>query len=327
MSHDEDDAEYLRDMAALDEENQSIPSEEEESPNHEWDKQEKKIKTDDEEVKEEEENNGPALESLYGFDMPINEVWYRKQLLHWAECDEHVDHKGRSKPLPRLEPEHPFDTAKLLPRVWMDVARGDTPLGRMVFILFPSVAPHACENFRALCTGEKGLGRSGQPLHFKGTYFFKIISHYFCQGGDTTMGDGSGGESIWGEHFKDELSHGKIALERGHLITANSGPDTNQSQFCVLFDEAEWLEDTATVFGVLDEGPEVLYLVEQTGLESTHVDPTTKTPTRAAAKSPFKHGGETHDPVTITDCGQLVLILTKTRKNGKPSHGCKWVVG
>ena len=331
-NHDEDEADYLRQMDDLNAEQEEadnddeLPSDDEIS-NHEWDAHKKEEKTEEEEMKEEEENKSTPLDTLYGFDMPKHEVYYRKQLVHWIECDENVDHRGRSKPLPHPKPIHPFDTSKILPRVWMEVSRGNQLLGRMVFILFPDVAPHACENFRCLCTGEKGIGRSSNPLHFKGTHFFKNIPHFLVQGGDTTVGDGTGGESIWGKPFKDEICHGKVKMERGYLITANVGPNTNRSQFCILYDEAEWLEDKSTVFGILDEGTEVLYGMEQAGMSSEHTDQVTHTPTRNAPKSPYKLGGETH-PLIITDCGQLILKETKTRGHrGKPHYGYKWIDG
>jgi peptidylprolyl isomerase len=323
---DNDDVEYLNAMDDLNE--PEIPSDEE-PVNHEWDGAEKKT-GEEEEVKEETNNKEPRLESPYGFQLPQDEIWYRKLLLEWIKCDNHVAskgrHKGQPKPLPHHKPHQPIINSKLLPRVWMNVSRGDQLLGRMVFILFPNITPHACENFRAMCTGEKGLGRSGNPLHFKNSHFFKNIPNYFCQGGDTTFGDGSGGESIWGESYVDEISHGTIKLERGYLITANNGPQTNQSQFCILYDEAEWLENTATVFGVLYQGQDVLALLEQAGMESEHIDPVTHTPTLDAAKSPYRHGGESH-PLTITDCGQLILKVIQKKLNGKPHFECEWVPG
>jgi hypothetical protein len=86
-----------------------------------------------------------------------------------------------------------------LPRVWFDMEIGGEPAGRIVIELRADVAPRTAENFRALCTGERGAGRSGKRLHFKGCGFHRIIPGFMCQGGDFTRGNGTGGESIYGE--------------------------------------------------------------------------------------------------------------------------------
>lgn len=85
------------------------------------------------------------------------------------------------------------------PRVYFDVSIGGQSAGRVVIELRKDVAPRTAENFRALCTGERGIGRSGKRLHFKGCSFHRIIPGFMCQGGDFTRGDGTGGESIYGE--------------------------------------------------------------------------------------------------------------------------------
>ena len=89
-------------------------------------------------------------------------------------------------------------------QVFFDITIGGEAAGRIVFELFGDVVPRTAENFRALCTGEKGLGRSGKPLHFKGSLFHRVIKGFMLQGGDFTAGNGTGGESIYGEKFADE---------------------------------------------------------------------------------------------------------------------------
>ncbi|KAG1053242.1 hypothetical protein G6F43_004672 [Rhizopus delemar] len=93
--------------------------------------------------------------------------------------------------------------AKNLPKVFFDIAVNGQHSGRMTFKLFSDTVPKTAENFRALCTGEKGKGISGKPLHYKNSYFHRIIPGFMAQGGDFTMGDGRGGESIYGRTFKE----------------------------------------------------------------------------------------------------------------------------
>ena len=92
-----------------------------------------------------------------------------------------------------------------LPRVFLDLALGREPIGRVTIELRADVVPKTCENFRALCTGERGRSaRTGTPLTYKGSTFHRVIPNFMCQGGDFTKGDGTGGESIYGETFRDE---------------------------------------------------------------------------------------------------------------------------
>ena len=91
------------------------------------------------------------------------------------------------------------------PVVFFDVTIGGASAGRITCELFADVAPRTCENFRCLCTGEKGIGREGKPLHFKGSVFHRVIPKFMAQGGDPT-GTGEGGDSVWGKYFRDEVN-------------------------------------------------------------------------------------------------------------------------
>ncbi|RLM54601.1 peptidyl-prolyl cis-trans isomerase CYP95 isoform X3 [Panicum miliaceum] len=132
----------------------------------------------------------------------------------------------------------------------------------MVFELFADVVPKTAENFRALCTGEKGVGKTTiSPLYYRGTKFHKIMKGLMAQGGDFSKNNGTGGESIYGGTFEDEnfvLRHD----DRGLLSMANTGPNTNGSQFFITFKPAPHLDRKNTVFGKLILGDDVLKKIE-----------------------------------------------------------------
>jgi peptidylprolyl isomerase len=120
-------------------------------------------------------------------------------------------------------------TSKDNPKVFFDITIGGKYIGRMTFLLYSDVTPKTAMNFKCLCTGEKGKASTGQPLHFKGSSFHRVIKGFMIQGGDFTRGDGTGGESIYGEKFADE--NFKVKHTTGGLLSmANAGPGTNGSQ-------------------------------------------------------------------------------------------------
>ena len=128
--------------------------------------------------------------------------------------------------------------------------------------LFANHCPITCENFRALCTGEKGKTRSGKDLHFKRSIFHRVIPGFMAQGGDFTNFDGTGGESIYGVTFKDE--NFKIPHSEPFLLSmANAGKNTNGSQFFITFAKTPHLNKKHTVFGRIESGHEVLRKMER----------------------------------------------------------------
>ena len=173
---------------------------------------------------------------------------------------------------------------KKLPRCFLEISAGSEKLGRVVVELRSDVAPKTAENFRALCTGEKGFG-------FKSSTFHRIIPGFMCQGGDFTNHNGTGGKSIYGEKFADEnftLKH----TGAGILSMANAGPNTNGSQFFLCLEKTPWLDGRHVVFGSVVEGMDVVKKMATYGSQS----------------------GSTSKKIVVSDCGEV-----KEAKNAKES--------
>ena len=169
------------------------------------------------------------------------------------------------------------------PRVWLDIAVGDKAVGRMTIHLFNDAVPMTSENFRALCTGESGLGYWMRPRWYKHSPFHRIIPGFMCQGGDFNFQNGGMGESIYGQYFRDEkfaFSHSK----RGLLSMASARfSNSCNSQFFITFGPAPWLDKKHVVFGQIETGLDVLAEIEQAG----------------------SIGGKPRKPVRIHKCGEL----------------------
>ena len=172
--------------------------------------------------------------------------------------------------------------AEVTEKVYFDITIDGKHAGRIVFGMFGNTVPKTVKNFSTLATGSAGNGNKGKPLHFKDSKFHRIIPGFMAQGGDFTAGNGTGGESIYGNKFNDEnfdLKHTKPYL----LSMANSGPNTNGSQFFITFKETPWLNGRHVVFGEVIEGQDVVDALEKIGSGS----------------------GATSKTAVISDCGVL----------------------
>ncbi|CAH1447361.1 unnamed protein product [Lactuca virosa] len=170
------------------------------------------------------------------------------------------------------------------PSVFLDLSIEGSPAERIVIELFADIVPRTAENFRALCTGEKGTGSvTGKPLHYKGIIFHRIIKGFMAQGGDFSKQNGTGGESIYGGKFADEnfkLDHSGAGI----LSMANGGPNTNGSQFFILFKRQPHLDGKHVVFGKVTKGMETIKKIELLGTSD----------------------GKPSGVVKIVDCGEVI---------------------
>uniref|UniRef100_A0A8C4WY11 Peptidyl-prolyl cis-trans isomerase n=1 Tax=Eptatretus burgeri TaxID=7764 RepID=A0A8C4WY11_EPTBU len=174
------------------------------------------------------------------------------------------------------EGQPPAKRSRGNPQVYMDVKVGNKLAGRLRILLRADVVPMTAENFRCLCTHEKGFGYKGSSIH-------RIIPQFMCQGGDFTNHNGTGGKSIYGKKFEDEnfiLKH----TGPGMMSMANSGPNTNGSQFFITCDKTDWLDGKHVVFGEVIEGMEVVTHMESLGSKD----------------------GKPREKVLVSDCGEYV---------------------
>ncbi|KAK9234964.1 cyclophilin-like domain-containing protein [Lipomyces kononenkoae] len=177
------------------------------------------------------------------------------------------------------------------PRVYMDISSPDIT-GRIIIELFAKNVPKTCENFRCLCTGERG-----PQLCYKGSVFHRVIADtdYVVQGGDITNGDGTGGVSIYGETFEDENIDWHLIDARGLVCMANRGPDTNSSQFFITLAACPELDGKHVVFGRVI--PECMHVLDM----FAHVETDPENDDRPLPD---------HEP-RIVQCGELVFKKKK----------------
>ena len=168
------------------------------------------------------------------------------------------------------------------PIVFLDIAIGARPIGRIEIALDVAAAPKTCENFRALCVGERASPSTRKPLHYASSVVHRVIPGFMIQGGDFTNHNGTGGESIYGRTFRDEnftLKHDA----RGVVSMANAGANTNSSEFFITLAATPHLDGKHCAFGRVLRGMDVVDAVEAVGSQS----------------------GATSEAVAVTDSGQL----------------------
>ncbi len=174
------------------------------------------------------------------------------------------------------------------PIVFLDIAIGDAEPERLEIELFASKVPKTAKNFLQLCTGEAGMAKCGKPLHYKNTIFHRNIKDFMIQGGDFQNANGTGGESIYGQKFADE-NFSCEHLGKGYLSMANSGANTNGSQFFITYKKTSWLDSKHVVFGKVIKNIEFLTTLE--GMENGPGD-APKLTTKIVACGVLKPGEE-----------------------------------
>ena len=212
-----------------------------------------------------------------GSSKPVwsEDAWLKKNVGKTLEEGENEKKSVDDETSAESESVPPAAKRRANPRVYMDIRIGSQDTGRIVMELFSDIVPKTSENFRCLCTGEKGFGYKGSPFH-------RIIPQFMIQGGDFTRQNGTGGKSIYGIKFSDEnfkLKH----TGPGLLSMANSGPNMNGSQFFICLAKTEWLDNKHVVFGHVVDGMSTVRQMEKVGTQS----------------------GKTSRPVVVTDCGEL----------------------
>ncbi|GBL96271.1 Peptidyl-prolyl cis-trans isomerase E [Araneus ventricosus] len=201
--------------------------------------------------------------------------WLKEHAGETLEADEAEDGENKRKHDEDEEEDPERKRQKSNPIVYFDISIDGQEIGRIQMMLRKDIVPLTAENFRCLCTHEKGYGYRGSTIH-------RIIPQFMCQGGDITKNDGTGGRSIYGRKFEDEnftLKH----VGPGLLSMANSGPNTNSSQFFLTTAKTEWLDGKHVVFGQVVSGMEVVKRMEKCGSQL----------------------GKPSQKVVISNCGQL----------------------
>lgn len=187
---------------------------------------------------------------------------------------------------------------QLRTRCFFDVSIAEDIIGRVIFELYNDVCPKTCENFKALCTGEKGNGKvTGKPLHYKNVLFHRVVKTFIIQSGDFSLGNGRGGESIYGGTFEDESFDIKHT-EPFMLSMANRGKNTNGSQFFITLAPAPHLDGVHVVFGHVISGQEVILKIANQAVDKD--------------SKPFVD-------IRIANCGELIPQIKPKDNNKKKS--------